>query len=445
MRLNAVADSILQQKADTLLVDTLSQTKDSLKVQTTTSYDLKIAKDTLEYPIDYSATDSMVYDIANEKMYLYGTAAIKQDQINLDAANITLNYTEKTVNAIGVKDSLGDWQGKPLFRDDGQEFESDEITYNFETKKGKIHQLVTQQGDGILLGKEVKKNENDEMFVKDAYYTTCNLEHPHYRIKVNKVKVIPKKLIVSGPAQLEIADIPTPLVLPFGIFPLMEKQTSGLIFPTYGYSPNEGYYLQRGGWYFALGDHLDLAVTGDVYTLGTWRMSAASRYKKRYHYTGSLRLQYGNVNTGRRFESSFSKRKQFSVTWSHSQDPKSIPNSTFSSSVNFGTSSFNREFETSNEQVLNNTLSSSINYTKNFVGSPFRMNISATHNQNTNTDQVNVTLPNFGLDMSRINTFKRRQQVGKQKWYEQIYLTYNMDARASVSAADSVIFTNAVW
>ncbi|MEZ4887859.1 MAG: putative LPS assembly protein LptD [Chitinophagales bacterium] len=443
--LNILADSILQQKADTLFVDTLTQTKDSLKVQTAVSYDLKMAKDTLEAPVKYSASDSMVYDIANEKIYLYGSAHIEQDKLNLDAERITFNYTAKTVNAIGVEDSLGNWKGKPLFKDSGQEFESDEITYNFDTKKGKIRQLVTQQGDGILIGEQVKKNENDEMFVQDAYYTTCNLEHPHYKIKVNKLKVIPKKLIVSGPAQLEIADIPTPLILPFGIFPLMEEQTSGVIFPSYGYAPANGYYLQRGGWYFAMGEYIDLALTGDIYSQGRWRLNAASRYKKRYHYTGNFNLEYGVVPSGRSFTSSFQKSRQFSVRWSHNQDPKSIPNSTFSSSVNFGTSSYNREFETSNEQVLTNTLSSSINYTKSFVGSPFRMTLNATHSQNTNTNLVDITLPNFSLDMSRINPLKRKKQIGKQKWYEQIYLTYNMDAKARVNAPDSVIFTNKIW
>ncbi len=443
--LNEFADSLLQQKADTLFTDTLSQSKDSLKVQTGVSYDLKMAKDTLEAIVKYSASDSMVYDIANERIYLYGSAHIEQDKLNLDAERITFNYTARTVNAIGVQDSLGNWKGKPIFKDSGQEFESDEITYNFDTKKGKIRKLLTQQGDGILIGEQVKKNERDEMFVQDAYYTTCNLEHPHYKIKVNKLKVIPKKLIVSGPAQLEIADIPTPLVLPFGIFPLMEEQTSGVIFPSYGYSPDAGYYLQRGGWYFALGEYLDLAITGDIYSQGRWRLNAASRYKKRYHYTGSFNLEYGVIPSGRTFTDAFTTRNQFSVRWSHSQDPKSIPNSTFSSSVNFGTSSYNREFETSNEQVLTNTLSSSINYTKTFVGSPFRMSLNATHNQNTNTDIVNITLPSLSLDMSRINPLKRKKQVGKQRWYEQIYLTYGMDAKASVSAPDSVIFTNKVW
>lgn len=443
--LNEFADSLLQQKADTLFVDTLSQDKDSLKVQTAVSYDLKMAKDTLEDIVKYNASDSIVYDIANEKIYLYGTSHIEQDQLNLDAERITFNYTDKTVNAIGVKDSLGSWKGKPLFEDNGQVFESDEITYNFETKKGKIRQLLTQQGDGILLGKQVKKNERDEMFVQDAYYTTCNLEHPHYKIKVNKLKVIPKKLIVSGPAQLEIADIPTPLILPFGIFPLMEEQTSGIIFPSYGYSPDAGYYLQRGGWYFALGEYIDLALTGDIYSQGRWRLNAASRYKKRYHYTGNFNLEYGVIPSGRTFTDQFTSRRQFSVRWSHNQDPKSIPNSTFSSSVNFGTSSFNREFEVTNQQVLTNTLASSINYTRTFVGTPFRMTLNATHSQNTNTNIVNITLPSLALDMSRINPLKRKTRVGKQKWYEQIYLTYDMDAKATVSAADSVIFTNKVW
>ncbi len=443
--LKTVADSILQQQVDTLFVDTLSQNQDSLKVQTGVSHDLKMVEDPLEGEVKYSASDSMVYDLKNEKIYLYGSANVEQEKLNLDAAKITFNYLGKTVHAIGTQDSSGDWSGKPIFKDSGQEFQSDEITYNFDTKKGKIHQLVTQQGDGILLGEQVKKNENDEMFVKDAYYTTCNLEHPHYRIKVNKLKVIPKKLIVSGPAQFQIADIPTPLVLPFGIFPLMEEQTSGLIFPSYGYTPADGYNLRGLGWYFALGDYVDLAVKGDIYTSGTWRMNAKTNYRKRYKYNGSLTFQYGSVSTNRRFTDAFRKTRDFSVTWSHSQNPKSIPNRTFSGSVNVGTNSFNREFEVSNEQVLTNTLTSSINYTKTFVGSPFRMSLTASHNQNTNTNIVNITFPSFRLDMSRINPLKRKKKIGQERWYEKIFLTYNMDAKARVSTADSILFTNAVW
>ncbi len=423
---------------DSLATDSLGVNSDTIQ--------LKYADGAIDSPIKYKAKDSIILDVKNQQIYMYNKAQVDQDGLNLTAGQINFDYSTKTAHAESITDTAtGKLSQRPLFKEGGREFRADDLHYNFETKKGRLGHLVTKEGEGYLRGEKVKKNERDELFAQNAFYTTCNLEHPHFKIHVNKVKVIPDKVIVSGPAQLVLADVPTPLVLPFGIFPLRQKQTSGLLLPSYGYSPRQGYYLTEGGVYLALGQYLDLAITGDIYTNASWRLSAYSRYKVRYKYNGSLNVEFGRSNFGEIIiPEEYQRNKHYSIRWTHRQDAKARPNTTFNSSVNFTSRSYNTEYRVRNEDVLTNTITSSIGWSHSLPGTPFNISINATHNQNLNTGRTNITLPSYTLNMQRQLPFKRQNKVGKTQWFEKIYLTYSSNGQASISTFDTLLFNEPI-
>lgn len=423
-----------ETKTDTLI----NQVNDSVRL-TVDTLSMKFAEDSLEHPIEYKALDSIVYDITNQKIYLFGQASVKQEKISLEAAEIVFDNEKNIVDATGTKDSLGQAVGVPVFTEGERTFQADKMSYNFKTKKGKLSQIVTKEGDGYLRGTSVKKNEFDELFAKDAFYTTCNREHPHFKIEVDKVKVVPNKLIVSGPAQLVIEDVPTPLVLPFGIFPLQKGQRSGLILPNYGYSPVRGFFFQGGGVYLGISDYIDMTLTGDIYTNGSWLLRATSGYKKRYKYNGNFNIGYGTLNQGDRITPDFSQQKNFNITWTHRQDPKARPNSNFSANVSYRTRNFSNNFDIRNTNILENNLASGISYQQKIANTPFNFTAAAQIDQNLNTGNVELTLPNFTLNMSRIFPFKSKSAVGTKKWYEKVGVSYNMNAKATLSTTDSLL------
>lgn len=407
---------------------------------------LQVSKDSLKAPVRYIAKDSMIYDITHKKVLLYGSASISQEGRQLSAAQISFDQTSNLVKATSYTDTLTNKvQGKPIFTDNGKQFVSDEMTYNFKTQKGKISNLITKESDGYLKGTEVKKDADNNMFAKDAYYTTCNLEHPHFQIQVDKVKVIPDKVIVSGPAQLVIEDVPTPIILPFAIFPLQKGQRSGVVIPAYGYSPNLGYFFSRGGYYIGLGEYADVALVADLYTRGSWRTSLATRYKKRYQYSGNLNIDYGNTKAGDPITTQYKVQKDFRIMWSHQQDPKAHPYRTFSANVNFGSSTFLTAYEIYNADVLTNTLGSSIAYNYNIPYSPFSLSVRAAHSQNTNTRLMNLILPEATFTMARIQPFKHKKTVGQPKWYEKIGVIYNVNTKLQTNIIDSLFFTNQLF
>lgn len=449
--LNRVGDLHAQSKSFFYAKDTL---KASVSAQIAISDSSKLQRDSLQLPtaknsikekVEYNANDSIVYDIKNKKMYLYDGARLGQGKMELKANHIEFDQENKLVHATFTTDSLGEAMGKPLFSEGTHQFEANDILYNMDSKKGKIKQLVTKEGEGYLRGEEVKKNQHNEMFARRAYYTTCSLEDPHFKIQVGKVKIIPDELIVSGPAQLIIENVPTPLVLPFGIFPLTKEQKSGVLLPAYGYSPRRGYFFTGGGYYFGFSDYMDLALTGDIYTNLSWRLNASSAYKKRYKFGGFLELNYAVNREGDPIEPDFTSTNNFFVRWGHSQDPKASRNGNFSADVNFGSARYNREFGVSNNAVLTNTLTSAITYRRSFTGTPLSMSIVSRLEQNTNTNITTITLPNLNLTMSRIQPFKRKMQTGMERWYEKIGVTYNMDALAKISAPDSMLFAGKAW
>ncbi len=374
--------------------------------------DTVINRSEIETTINYSAKDSIFYDLKSQKIKLYGDSKIDYGEINLEAYEILVNWNDKTLDANFILDSTGKKIGKPIFSEGNQSYETDKITYNFESKRAKIKGIVTQLDDAYMQGEDVKKNEDDELFISHAKYTTCNLAEPHFHISANKIKVIPGKKVVSGPFHLKFGDVPTPLGFIFGMFPQPKKKVSGLIMPNYGEEKRRGFYLRDGGYYFAINDHLDLRITGDVYSKGSYGGTIATNYNKRYSYNGSLRFNYNKSKLGDFENPSISN--DFSLSWSHTPDSRG-KSSRFSSSVNFQTNSYNQNknlvYSDFNESI-NAQFNSNISYSKTFNG-PFNLSANLRHSQNVQTKKVNLTLPDVSYNMSRIYPFKNLGKLGK--------------------------------
>ena len=400
-------------------------------------------KSMLESEVTYSSKDSIMFDVEKKMVYLFGDAEVHYENIVLKAEYIEVDQNKKEVFAKGLPDSTGTIKGQPVFSEGGEEFESETMRYNFDTKKGRITSVITSQGDGHLHGKVVKKSPQDFYYIKKGGYTTCDLDTPHFLIASNKLKVIPNDKIVSGPAYLTIEGVTTPLVVPFGFFPNKQGRKSGILLPEYGNSPAQGFFLRGLGYYFALGETIDLAVRGDIYTQGSYGVNLSSRYKKRYKYSGSIELSHNSLRSGDRDFPNYSVQNNYFVKWRHTQDPKARPSSSFSANVNAGTSTaFSNSLTTNTQDFLTNTFTSSVQYQKTWAGTPFSFNASLSHSQNTNTKQVNVTLPQMAFNVSRIFPFKRKEGVGKQRWYEKIGISYQLRAENRVSSVDSTFFTN---
>jgi hypothetical protein len=420
---------------------------DAIVLQQTTPTDTikKIVpgKSFLKEKVIYSAVDSMSIDKINQKAYLYNHAEVIYDGLNLKAGYIEIDFGKDLVYATTIKDSAGNDSQKPVFEQGEDHFTAEKITYNFDTKKGKINDVITQQGDGYIHGRDIKKDTNNVYFVAHGKYTTCDLEHPHYYIGAKKIKVIPNEKIITGPAQLYIADIPTPLVLPFGYFPNKKGRASGLILPTYGEEVNRGFYLRDGGFYFGNNEYVDLALLGDVYANGSLGAKLNSNYKKRYGYSGGINLSYARFIQGDRELPNSIQHNDFFIRWRHTQDPKLRPNSRFSADVNAGSSSYNHYNGSINTggSYLTNTFQSNIAYSRTFTGTPFNFSANARHTQNTITKKIDITLPELALTMNRIYPFKNNKRIGN-KWYDKIGLSASANARNQINAYDSTLFSN---
>ena len=367
----------------------------------------------IETTINYSSIDSIFYDLKTQTIKLYGKSKIDYGDINLEAHEILVDWNEQIIDANYMTDSTGKKIGKPVFTEDSQSYETDKITYNFESRKAKIKGIVTQLDDAYMQGEDVKKNEQDELFIHEAKYTTCNLANPHFHISSKKIKVIPGKKVISGPFHLKFGNVPTPLGFIFGMFPQPKKTVSGIIMPNYGEEKMRGFYLRDGGYYFAISDNLDLRLTGDIYSKGSYGLTLGSNYKKRYAYSGNLRFNFNKSKMGD-FENPATSN-DFSFSWSHTPDSRG-KSSRFSSSVNFQTNSYNQNknlvYSNFNESI-NAQFNSNISYSKTFKGSPFNFSANLRHSQNVQTKKVNLTLPDVSYNMSRIYPFKNVGKLGK--------------------------------
>jgi lipopolysaccharide assembly outer membrane protein LptD (OstA) len=356
----------------------------------------------IETTINYYAKDSIVMDRANETVYLYGEARVEYDQITVEAAVIVFDQKNNLLSAHGVADSTGKEIGKPVFTEGGVMYTTDGMQYHFANRRAITTGLVTEQNQGYLHGEEVYKNEEDELFVSHAKYTTCNLTHPHFEIRAKRLKRSGRN-IISGPFNMYVNDVPTPLGLPFGMFPDPETRTSGIIVPTYGEENQRGFYLRDGGYYFDINEYWNLSLTGEIYSKGGWGTRVAADYRKRYSYTGGLNFNLTKRRAG--FEGEDSEATDFRLTWRHT--PVSKGNSRFSASVNAATSTYNQNNTLTVQENINANLNSSVSYSKVFSGTPFNLTMSARHNQNLTTNIVDVTLPEMSINMNRQNPFKR--------------------------------------
>lgn len=396
----------------------------------------------LDNQVDMVAADSMTMQ-GQTMVSLFGPSNVTYGDIKLDANQIDLNMKTSMVYAVGVPDSTGEVQGNPVFNDKGTDYESKSMNYNFKSGKGYITDVITEQGEGYLTGGRTKKIDDETFYMENGKYTTCdNHDHPHFYMQLTKAKVTPGKNIVTGPAYMVLAGLPLPLAVPFGYFPFSEKYSSGIIFPTFGDDYNRGFYLSNGGYYFAISDNIDLALTGEIYTKGSWGINASSAYVKRYKYSGSFNISYLKTILGDKGAPDYSKQTNFQVLWSHSQDSKANPALNFSASVNFTTSGYSRNDLNSyySNSFTENTKSSSVNLTYRPPGSKWSFSTNANISQRTQDSTLTVSFPNVTITMSQVYPFKRKRPVGPEKWYEKIKLSYSGQFNNSLTSKQNVFF-----
>ncbi len=427
---------------DTLATRPLTKPADTLH-SADSIRNTKKNKNKLTDKVEYASKDSLRFEIKNQKVYLYQDADIKYKDISLKANYVEIDFPKNIVNATYTTDSTGKMQGVPEFTESSQKFKSKIISYNYTTKQGYIQSVFTKQDEGYLHGTIVKKMENDITYIRDGSYTTCDLEeNPHFEFRFGKGKVIPGKRVITGPAEMAIAQVPTPLMIPFGFFPNKVGRRSGIRIPGWNEFATKGFALTGGGYYWAIGEYADFDLIGDIYSHGDWALHPKIRYNYRYHYNGQLTLGYSHTRNGDPHSPTFQKHNDFLVQWNHSQDSKARPHSTFSASVNIVSTSYNTNNLTSSaEAYLTNTYQSSINYATNWHEKYF-LTLNFSHQQNTLTKTIDITLPQVQFYINQFYPFKRQKQVGKQRWYENISTRYTLDAENHYNTTDSTILNH---
>ena len=402
---------------------------------------MRVSSSAIDHVIKYSARDSVAMDLTLRRAFLYSDGSIDYDSMLLRADRVEVDFDRHTLHAHGTpSDTSDDVIGRPFFKQDGAEYHADTLTFNYDTKKGIINGVITQEGEGFLHGQRVKKINDSIMYLSGGSYTTCNYAHPHFALNFTKSKLIAGEKIVTGPAWLTIEDVPTPVALPFAFFPITKSRTSGILFPSYGWQNYRGYYLQNGGYYFALGENWDLSLLGDIYTNLSWALEAKSNYYKRYKYRGNFDARYGITHEGIRGDSTtYNSFTDFKFTWTHEQDPKANPYSRFSANVNLQSRNYNKNTSNRND-YFNSTTTSSISFSTK-LGSYFNLSASARESYNTQTGLMNIKLPTISLSSITIYPLRRSNPVGGYRWYENISISYVMNAENNITAVDSDLFT----
>lgn len=430
-RLLAKNDSTRPKLSTSALSSTDTISTDSLKKKRTAG---------IEAPVHYTAQDSMVYDAETGLIYLYGKAKVKYQSMELDAAAIRMNMDSSTVRALAASDSLGKLNEKPTFKQGKDEYVSEEMAFNFKTKRGFIENVSTTQGNGYVQAKESKRDSNGVVYMCNGSYTTCDAEHPHFYIALTRAKLRPGKDVVFGPAYLVVEDVPLPLAIPYGFFPFNKKYSSGFIMPSYGDETARGFYLRDGGYYFAINDYLDLRLTGEIYTKGSWGINAETNYRKRYRYHGNFFFSYLNTVEGERNMPDYNVTKSIKLQWSHTKDPKASPNSTFSARVNFASESYERSNLVSMYNPLSytqSTRSSAISYSRTFPNIGLSLSLSTNLTQNMRDSTIAMTLPDLTISLARFYPFRRKNQTGKERWYEKISMSYTGNLSNSITTKEN--------
>ena len=432
--LSVLADSLERgglQMADSLMTDSVAEDT------------AETSKSMLDQPVEYTASDSVTFEAGLGNANLYGNSKVNYTNLELQADLITMNLDSSIVHAVGRPDSTGKVQNQPVFKQGSDQYEPDKISYNFKTKKAFIDNVYTQQGDGFLISEESKRDAEGVMYVRHGKYTTCNAKHPHFYLALTRAKVRPGQDVVFGPAYLVVEDVPLPLAIPYGFFPFSKKYSSGFIMPTLGDESIRGFYLRDGGYYFAINDMIDLKLIGEIYTKGSWGLSAQSNYRKRYRYSGNFYLSYQNTVEGEKNMPDYSKSTSFKIQWTHRQDAKANPTQSFSASVNFATSNYERNNLTSMynpENYTQSTRTSSVAYSKTFERIGLTLSSSFNLSQNMRDSSLSMTLPSLDITLARFYPFKRRKAAGKERWYEKIALSYTGSISNSISTKENLLF-----
>ena len=414
---------------DSIRLDSLNRTK----------------KNGIDAPVNYEAQDSMVYDALTKTAHLYGTSEVKYENMDLKSDRIRMSLDSSLVHATGTRDSTakGGIKGRPVFAMGSDSYDTDTIAFNFKTKKGLVRNAYTKQQDGFLTSEISKRNDNGDIYLAHGRYTTCDKEHPDFYISLSRAKVRPGKDVVFGPAYLVVADVPLPFAIPYGFFPFTKSYSSGFIMPTYGDESARGFYLRDGGYYFAINDKWDLKLLGEVYTKGSWGISAASNYRKRYRYSGSFYFSYQDTKTGDKGMPDFSEQRSFKLQWSHRQDAKANPFSSLSASVNFATLSYEQNNLTSMYNPITRsqtTRTSSVSWSTSFSSIGLSLSSTANLNQNMQDSIISLSLPDLNISLSRFYPFRRKHAVGKERWYEKIAISYTGQLSNSITTKEDRLF-----
>ena len=441
------SERLARPAADTaaaVAADTVATDVDTLTLQVADTV-RRAKKAGLDKPISGKASDSLYYDLRNKMVYIYEQGDVSYGDMNLKADFMNINLDNKNIYAYGKADTVdgAPVMTRPVFTQGTTTLNMDTITYNIESQRAKIKSIATQQGDGWLVGTSVKKMEDNTINIEGGMYTTCDqTDHPHFYLAMTKAKVIPGKKAITGPAYLVMEDVPIYFLgVPEGFFPLNTGPKSGILMPTYGEEATRGFYIRGLGYYFTLSEHMDLALTGGIYTLGSWEANVRSRYIKRYKYSGNLNFDFSSVKSGDKGDADYIKQNTFKLQWTHSQDAKANPGSTFSASVNLASSGYSKYSANTLNDMLSTQTNSSISYSKNWAGTPFSLSMNMAVSQNSQTKAISVTLPTVSFNVSRFYPFKRAVKIGKDRWYEKISMSYSGKLTNSVSATESDIFS----
>lgn len=441
----SVSDSL----KDSLLLSDATNTRsgrglryDSTAIDTTAADSAK-RKPGIDAPVDYECTDSLVYDAETRLVHLYGKAQVKYMDMTLNAAKITMNMDSSMVRAAGERDTAGILQDKPVYSQGSDNYHSELMAFNFKTKKGYITNVETTQGDGFMQSQHSKRAADGTLYLEHAKYTTCDAKHPHFYIALSRAKVRPGKESVFGPAYLVVADVPLPLAVPYGFLPFNKKYSSGFIMPSYGDETSRGFYLRDGGYYFAINDYMDVKALGEIYTKGSWGLSAETNYRKRYRYNGNFYISFLRTVDGEKNMPDYAVTKSLKVQWTHSKDAKASPNTTFSARVNFASENYERSNLESMYNPLaytQSTRASSVSFSHTFPSIGLNIAGSTNLTQSLRDSSVSMTLPDLSISLNRFYPFRRKHQAGKERWYEKISMSYTGSLSNSINTKEDKLF-----
>lgn len=437
-----ITDSIVKKDSifsnDSIILKDTIVNGDTVSMMVPTKEEKKSAIDS---QIDRSCNDSTIQDLKHNRIYYYGGAQVKYDDITIEADCIVFNFEDHTVYAKGMPDSTGKLAGTPVFSQGDSKYMAEEMTFNFDTKKGIITKVFTEESQGFIHGTKIKKMEDGTINIRSGSFTTCNNPaHAHYEFQFAKARVIPDDKIVAKWAYFKLAETPMPVAVPFALIPNSKGQRNGVLIPSFGESANRGFYFENMGFYWGINDYMDLEILADIYTRGSWAVKPTFRYNKRYSYSGSFAGSYAVNKIGTKGSSDYSKSTDFKIRWVHKQDPKARPKSSFSADVYIVSSNYNKYNAVSVNEQLSNTFQSSVAYQTSFANDLFHFTVNGSHSQNTLTHIMTVTLPEISLTMNRVNPFKKLGKPGKKHWYQDINLSYSLSGKNTVSMADSLIF-----